>query len=248
MNIRFLPLLLIFFFNDTATTEIYTLSLHDALPILLLQRVVDAGLEVRLGAVVVNAEAAADVQIPQAGACFDQLDIDARRFVQGSLHDADVRDLAAKVKVEQLKAILHAAGFQFLQPAQNLTYRETELRAVAPRRLPPAASAGGQLDPHADRRTHTHLLRVLENQLQLGVLLDDRDDVAADLLRQHGHLDEFRILEAIADNRRVVVGERHHGEKLGLRSRLEAEMVRPPELEDLFHHLALLIDLDRVYT
>ena len=26
-------LLLCFFFNDTATTEIYTLSLHDALPI-----------------------------------------------------------------------------------------------------------------------------------------------------------------------------------------------------------------------
>src|SRR6476660_10473601 len=26
-------LLLVFFFNDTATTEIYTLSLHDALPI-----------------------------------------------------------------------------------------------------------------------------------------------------------------------------------------------------------------------
>src|SRR3712207_8489374 len=26
-----------FFFNDTATTEIYTLSLHDALPILLMQ-------------------------------------------------------------------------------------------------------------------------------------------------------------------------------------------------------------------
>src|SRR5438034_11495569 len=31
---RLLPLLsLLFFFNDTATTEIYTLSLHDALPI-----------------------------------------------------------------------------------------------------------------------------------------------------------------------------------------------------------------------
>src|SRR3989442_15978886 len=27
------PFLLFFFFNDTATTEIYTLSLHDALPI-----------------------------------------------------------------------------------------------------------------------------------------------------------------------------------------------------------------------
>src|SRR2546422_11423234 len=29
---------LFFFFNDTATTEIYTLSLHDALPILLLSK------------------------------------------------------------------------------------------------------------------------------------------------------------------------------------------------------------------
>src|SRR5262245_65152958 len=28
-----LPSLFVFFFNDTATTEIYTLSLHDALPI-----------------------------------------------------------------------------------------------------------------------------------------------------------------------------------------------------------------------
>src|SRR2546427_5878283 len=32
-------LLFLFFFNDTATTEIYTLSLHDALPIWLLQAV-----------------------------------------------------------------------------------------------------------------------------------------------------------------------------------------------------------------
>src|SRR2546430_16161249 len=30
---RLLRILIFFFFNDTATTEIYTLSLHDALPI-----------------------------------------------------------------------------------------------------------------------------------------------------------------------------------------------------------------------
>src|SRR5437588_6449667 len=35
----FLPLVLLsFFFNDTATTEIYTLSLHDALPICLIRQ------------------------------------------------------------------------------------------------------------------------------------------------------------------------------------------------------------------
>src|SRR3712207_8462719 len=33
-------LFIIFFFNDTATTEIYTLSLHDALPIFLISRLV----------------------------------------------------------------------------------------------------------------------------------------------------------------------------------------------------------------
>src|SRR5256885_12979361 len=31
------PIFFFFFFNDTATTEIYTLSLHDALPISILQ-------------------------------------------------------------------------------------------------------------------------------------------------------------------------------------------------------------------
>src|SRR5258708_9450707 len=30
---HYTPILVFFFFNDTATTEIYTLSLHDALPI-----------------------------------------------------------------------------------------------------------------------------------------------------------------------------------------------------------------------
>src|SRR5256885_17142748 len=35
-----------FFFNDTATTEIYTLSLHDALPISNARSVVKVGLEI----------------------------------------------------------------------------------------------------------------------------------------------------------------------------------------------------------
>src|SRR2546428_13367837 len=38
-----------FFFNDTATTEIYTLSLHDALPISLRERVRPVGLGLELG-------------------------------------------------------------------------------------------------------------------------------------------------------------------------------------------------------
>src|SRR5690242_21525938 len=36
MNFFYIVSIIFFFFNDTATTEIYTLSLHDALPISLL--------------------------------------------------------------------------------------------------------------------------------------------------------------------------------------------------------------------
>ena len=81
---------------------------------------------------------------------------------------------------------------------------------------------------------------------QLGVLLDDRDDVAADLLGQHRRLDVLGVLEAVADDRRVVVGERHHGQQLRLRAGLEAELVRLAEVEHLFDDLPLLVHLDRV--
>src|SRR5947207_12131118 len=47
----FIVACLVFFFNDTATTEIYTLSLHDALPISfgLSERAVGAGDRVAVG-------------------------------------------------------------------------------------------------------------------------------------------------------------------------------------------------------
>src|SRR5258707_15727517 len=51
------PLRLFFFFNDTATTEIYTLSLHDALPISGRE---EAGLVVGLFDRPVGAESVAD--------------------------------------------------------------------------------------------------------------------------------------------------------------------------------------------
>src|SRR2546430_7608697 len=42
-TVRVLAVSSFFFFNDTATTEIYTLSLHDALPISFLKSMLDAG-------------------------------------------------------------------------------------------------------------------------------------------------------------------------------------------------------------
>ena len=125
--------------------------------------------------------------------------------------------------MQQLEAVFHAARLQLFEPAQNFADRQAELRAIAARRLPAAAAARRELDPHADLRPDADLLGVFEDQIELGVFLDHRDDVAADLLRQHRHLDELGVLEAVADDRRVVVGERHDGQQLRLRAGLEAE-------------------------
>jgi hypothetical protein len=212
----------------------------------LLERVVHARLEVGLRPVVVHAQAAAHVDELEAGAFLHQFRVDARRLVERALDDADVRDLAAEVEVQELEAVLHAVGLEFLQTLADLGDREAELRAVPARRLPAAAATRGQLHAHADLRPHADLLRVLENQAELRVLLDDRDDLAAHLERQHRHLDELGVLEAVADDRRVVGRHRHHGQQFRLRSGFEAEAVRPAEVEHLLDDLALLVHLDRV--
>ena len=63
---------------------------------------------------------------------------------------------------------------------------------------------------------------------------------------QHRRLDELGVLEAVADDRRVVRGQRRHRQQLGLRPGLEAEAVGPAEIEDFLDHLPLLVDLDRI--
>ena len=68
----------------------------------------------------------------------------------------------------------------------------------------------------------------------------------AHLLGEHRHLDELGVLEAVADDGRVVGGHRHHGQQLGLGAGFEAEPVRPAEIEHFLDDLALLIDLDRI--
>ena len=45
VDVTRLEILVVFLFNDTATTEIYTLSLHDALPIVVSVACVDPNVE-----------------------------------------------------------------------------------------------------------------------------------------------------------------------------------------------------------
>src|SRR5207253_5017541 len=162
--------------------------------------------------------------------------------------DANIRDLAAEMEMQELEAILHAAHAQLLEPAQHFRDGEAEFRTVAAGALPAPATPRRELDAHADLRPDTDFFRVLQDEAELGVLLDDGNDLAADLLGQHRHLDELGILEAVADDGRVVVGLRGDGEELWLGTRLEAEAIFPPEVEHFLDDLPLLVHLDRVHA
>src|SRR2546422_3684182 len=71
------PFFIFFFFNDTATTEIYTLSLHDALPISAVHRFHQLVSGERLREVVVGAEVHAAAC---AGAVVERREEDERNF------------------------------------------------------------------------------------------------------------------------------------------------------------------------
>src|SRR4029453_2302429 len=177
-----------------------------------------------------------------------ELRVAARRLVQRTFHDADVRDLTAKMEVEQVQAVLHATRLQLFEAADDLADGQTEFRPEPARRLPPAAAACRQLHPHPDLGTNPDLLGVLENEPQFRVFLDDGDDVAPDLEGQHRRFDEFRVFEAVADDGRVVVRDGDNRQQFRLGARFKAEFVRAAEVEDLLDHLALLIHLDRIHA
>ena len=213
----------------------------------LLERVVERRGEVRLRAVVVDAEAAADVEIAQRRAHLDQVDVDLRRLAQAVLDRADRGDLAAEVEVEELEGVEQVVLAQEGDGAEQVAPREAELRAVAARGLPVAGALGGEARADADPRPHPHLLRDLVDQRQLRGLLDHQDHVPAELRGEERRLDVLLVLVAVADDERLLVLQhRHHGEQLGLRARLEAEVIGAAVLDQPLDEIAVLVDLDRI--
>ncbi len=213
-----------------------------------LQRVIDAGFEIGLRAVVIDAQPAAHIQVfqPRAGAL--QLHVNARALHHRGLDLPDVGDLAAEVEVQQLQAILHSDGLHLIQRLQGFAHREPEFGTIAAGGFPASRPFARQLKPQADGGPHADPLGVLQDQVQLRVLFDHRDDLPADLLGQHHHLDVLVVLEAVADDGRFVVGHRQHRQQLRLRAGFQPKMIGPAELENLLHHLPLLIHLDRVHA
>src|SRR6202011_3098763 len=121
-----------FFFNDTATTEIYTLSLHDALPIFGVGDVVGddrrlrrVGVERRLGADGRSEEHTSELQSPMYLGCRLLLE---KKTIQGYLErcagGAYVRQSVPRSRR------LHAGGFQALQGVEQTPARPGRWRST----------------------------------------------------------------------------------------------------------------------
>src|SRR3712207_2930387 len=106
-----------FFFNDTATTEIYTLSLHDALPILLEPEVEDAA---------------------RRGDPLAELDVELGLLERR--RDLVLDDLDADAVADGLRALLER-----LDPADVEALRRVELQRAAAVRAPCDAARPHQL-------------------------------------------------------------------------------------------------------
>ena len=173
-----------------------------------LERIVDARLEIGPRSIVVDPESASDIEILHAGAASVQFAVDATGLDQRILDEADVRNLAAEVEVQQLQTVGHAARLKMVQQSQDFAGRQPELRAVSSGGLPATGTAGREFGSHANRWPHAHSLGYSQDEVHLGVLFYDRNHRASDLLGEHRHLDELAILEAVADDRRAFVGHR----------------------------------------
>ena len=182
----------------------------------------------------------------EAGAVANEVGIDPRRFVECRLDATNVCDLTADVEVEQLEAVSHPPFLEQFQGAQDLAHGQAELRAMPARRLPSSRTTGRQFDSHADCRADPKLFGIVEDQFQFRELFDNDEDLPSDLLGKKGRFDEPIVFESVADNGNVVVGHGDDGEQFRFAARLETVSVRTPELHDFFHHLPLLIYLNRI--
>ena len=193
---------------------------HDVVGVLL-HRVVHRRGEVGLRAVVVDAQAAAHVEVLQRRAQLAQLDVEAARLAQRVLDAADGGDLAAEVEVQQLEAVeqvVARAGSRSPRPSRAATGRTSSGRRPTPPTCPRRAADSLTRMPMRGRTPI--LLGDLGDQRQLGRLLDDEDDRAAQLRGEQRGLDVLLVLVAVADDQRLlVVEQRHDREQLGLASR-----------------------------
>jgi hypothetical protein len=176
-----------------------------------------------------------------------QLGVVASDLLQARLHVPDIGDLAAQMEVHQTEDVLSVEPLELVEEPHQLDCGEPEFGAL-PAALGPAARAlGGQLDTHSGGRLDAHITGYFEQHVQLVELLQDHDHRVPQLLAHESEAHELLVLVPVADDEMAgVLVQAQHCLKLRLAAALETDTMGSAEFDDLLHHVALLIDLDRI--
>ena len=207
--------------------------------------VVAAVLVVRVGAVVVDGQAAAEVEVAHRGAFLHEADVDAAGLLHAGTDVADVRDLGADVVMEQAEAVEHVLVLQVVDELHELGGVQAEDAAVAAGFGPLAAGARGELHADADHGLDFEHAAAFDDHVEFAGHLDDEDAAVSEHGGEEREVDELLVLVAVADHARLRVVERAEGgDELRLAAGFESVVEIFSETGDVLHDLLLLIDLD----
>ena len=177
-----------------------------------------------------------------------ELNIELRCLSEGCLNAAYLGYLATDMEMDELETVFHVQLLQLLQCGEELRTGESELAGVAAALLPFSASRRGELDAHAEVRTHTEFLGCLRDDVYLVELLHHDEDALAHLLCEEGELDVALVFVSVADYERVALTlHGDDGMELRLGTGLKTEVELAAMADDLFHHGLHLVHLDRIY-
>ena len=225
------------------------LNARDDVVSVLFEIVVHGAAEIGFRSVVVDGQAATDVEEAHLAAHLHQLDVDLSRFAHGVLHRDDARDLASDMEVQKFQAVEHVALLELFDDVHDLGHREAKLRAVAGGGRPAPHAFAAQLGSHSEARSNAEFLRSAKREIELLDPFEHDDDRIVETLRHQSRFEIREVLVAVADDEAVFI--LHGGEcdqKLGLRAGLQPEPPGPPGFDDLLDEMPLLVDLDRKDT
>src|SRR5712671_2154234 len=157
----------------------------------LLERVVHARLRRRVAAVVINAETAADIDVSDVDTQPPQLRVVPRHFLQTGFDVADVSDLRAQVKVDQLEDVEPAFALEPIDELHQLRRAEAELRLLATALCPTSRSFGVKLDANARGWSNAELVGDLKKDVHLAQLLEHYEHLVSEFLTHQGQAHEL---------------------------------------------------------
>ena len=98
---------------------------------ILVERVVHRAIEGRAGAIVVHAEAAADIEIAEFVAHFGELRVEAGGFTDGAFDGADIWHLGADMEMHKLETVGESGGMEHVAGFHEVGGGEAELGILA---------------------------------------------------------------------------------------------------------------------